>query len=206
MAKKANVVKESKIEPKVTNVEVRIAPINVKTIKIGIKGKSPLLMDKMPDETKMAILAKQTGVTKTNKQLRDVAKEQMRAVHLTPSGKIGFPSAGFKSGMIESTSFVGDKMFSKKLLKGVKIMNGPIIPIDFKKQSVLEHSIGANTKFSPQFEDWKCELHIQYDGNNISAQDLVILLNYAGFYYGIGIWSPRSKCGGDFGMYEVATK
>ena len=29
---------------------------------------------------------------------------------------------------------------------------------------------------------------------------------YAGFYYGIGIWSPRAKCGGKYGMYEVYKK
>ena len=191
---------------KENKIEVRISPINVKTLKVGIKGKTPLLMDRFPDEAKKQILAKQTGITKSGKQLRDIQKEQLEAIHTTPDGKVGFPSAGFKSGMIESTSFVGDKMFSKKLLKGVKIMNGHIIPIKFKKQDVLEHSIGSNTKFTPQFHDWECELHLQYDGNNISAQDLVILLNYAGFYYGLGIWSPRSKCGGDFGMYEVKIK
>jgi len=189
---------------KENKIEVRITPINVKTLKVKIKGKTPLLMDKMPEDTKRAILAKQTGVTKSSKKLvRDIKKEQQEAIHTTEDGKIGFPSAGFKAGMIEATSFVGDKMFSKKLIKGVKILNGPVIPIDFEKQDILEHSIGSNVKFTPQFHDWKCELHFQYDGNNISAQDLVILLNYAGFYSGLGIWSPKSKCGGDFGMYEV---
>ena len=52
-------------------------------------------------------------------------------------------------------------------------------------------------------EDWECELVIQFDQNNISPNDLVNLLNYAGFYYGIGVWSPRAKCGGKYGMYEV---
>ncbi len=191
---------------KTTKKEVKIAPINVQSCIIKVKGKSPLLMDRFPDEAKAAILAKQSGVAKSNKKMvRDVEKEQQEAIHVTADGEVGFPSAGFKAGMIEATSFVGDKMFSKKLIKGVKIMNGPIIPIGFTSQDILEHSIGSNTKFTPQFHDWECELHLRYDANNVSAQDLVLLLNYAGFYSGLGIWSPRSKCGGDFGMYEVAT-
>jgi len=185
--------------------QVTIAPINVSSAVVKINGKTNLLIDKMPQEVKNDILGKQTGISKSNKKIRDIKKESLQAIHYTADGKIGFPAGGFKSGMIESTSFVGDKFFSKKLLKGVKILNGPIVPIKFKKQDILEHSIGPNTKFTPQFHDWSCELELQFDENNISIQDLITLLNYAGFYYGLGIWSPRSKCGGDFGMYEVET-
>ncbi|MAG77181.1 MAG: hypothetical protein CL811_10535 [Colwelliaceae bacterium] len=183
--------------------EITIAPINVCSAVVKIKGKTPLLMDKMPQDVKDAILGKQTGVTKTNKQLRDTKKEVIDAIHYTAEGKIGFPSAGFKAGMIESTSFVGDKFFSKKLIRGIKVLNGPIIPIKYDKQDILEHNVGPNTKFSPQFHNWECELDIQYDANNTCIQDIITLLNYAGFYYGLGMWSPRCRSGGDFGMYEV---
>jgi len=46
---------------------------------------------------------------------------------------------------------------------------------------------------------------VQFDANNITAQDILTLANYAGFYVGVGAWRPKCKDGGsgNFGMYEV---
>ena len=190
-------------------IEVAIQPINVGTITVKLNGKTPLLMDRFPEDVKKGILAKQAGLAKGNKKkIRDTTDEIKEAIHLTSKGAIGFPVFGFKKGMMEATSFVGDKAFSKKLISGaVKIMNVDegLVPIKFKKQTVLEHNIGSQTKFTPCFHDWSCELQIRYDQNNISAQDIVTLLNYAGFYNGVGAWRPKGAGGGsgEYGMYEV---
>ncbi len=199
-------MKNLKQEEKVR--EVSIPAINIVTARYSIVGKSPLLIDRMPEEALKAIEDKQTGKVKSAKKLRDITKEIENAVHYLPDGDVGFPSAGFKAGLIESTSFVGDKMFSKKLIRGIKIMNttNGLVPIKFKKRDVLIHNVGSNTKHTPQFHDWSCELVIQFDKNNVSEQDIALLINYAGFYYGIGMWAPRCQSGGNFGMYELVTK
>ena len=195
-------VKEKKIQ-------VGLQPIRIGTLIVPIKGKSPLLMDKMPQRVKDEILIKQTGISKSNKRkVRDTKEESLEAIHMTSKGQIGFPLEGFKKGMMECTSVVGDKFFSKKLVSGaVKIINAEegLIPIKFKKQDILKHNIGPQTKFTPQFHDWSCELNIQFDQNNISEQDIMTLVNYAGFYVGIGAWRPKGGGGGSgsFGMYEV---
>jgi len=201
-----------KKEEQEQKLEIVVPKLNLGILKVGIKQltSTGLLMDRFPEEIREQILIKQTSKIRGKKQLRNMDWEYENAVHKLPNGDIGFPAQGFKSAMIESTSFVGSKDFSKKLLKGIQIINSEgndLIPIKYKKISKLKHypKLG-NTKISPYLEDWECELVIQYDQNNISPQDLVNLLNYAGFYYGIGIWSPRAKCGGKFGMYEVKTK
>lgn len=197
---------------KETKIEIKLEPIRVETLTLKIIGKTPLVMDRFPDSAQDQILAKQTGVAKSaKKKSRDTKAEIKDAIHVTSTGKIGFPAAAFKFGMMESTSFVGDKFFSKKLVSGsVKIINAVdgLIPIKYKKQSVLRHNIGHNIKFSPQFEGWEAELKIQFDANNISPHDIVTLCNYAGFYIGVGAWRPKCAKGGsgEFGMYEVKTK
>lgn len=196
---------------KENKVEIKIDTLNIGTIKVPIKGKVPLLMDRMPDETKKEILAKQSGVTKSNKKkVRDTKEESIKAIHVSSKGEIGFPSYGFKKGMMECTSFVGDKYFSKKLVQGIRIVNSVdgLIPISFSKQDILIHSIGSQTKFTPQFHNWSCELIIQYDQNNLCAEDIIRLLNYAGFYVGVGAWRPKGRDGGsgEYGMYEVEQK
>lgn len=197
---------EKKIsKKKVVEEPIRVQQINLSVVSFKITGTSPLLMDKFPDEAKKQITEKQMGKSQTKKKPRDIEKEMQEAVHKTQEGDIGFPAIGFKAGLIESTSFIGDKFFSKKLLKGIQIINSVdgLVPIKFKKQDILEHSIQSNTKYTPQFHEWNCILQIQFDENNISKQDLANLINYAGFYYGVGIWSPRCKSGGNYGMYKL---
>jgi hypothetical protein len=197
---------EIKKKPEVKEVGIQIQQINLSTVNFKIVGTSPLLIDKMPSETLKEIEDKQSGKSQVKKKIRDIDKEIERAIHKTHDGKIGFPAAGFKNGLIESTSFVGTKDFSKKLLRGIQIVNAidGLIPIEFKKQVICVHNVKSNTKHTPQFNDWSCVLQIQFDKNNISTEDLATLINYAGFYYGVGIWSPRCKSGGSYGMYKLA--
>lgn len=188
--------------------KIEIQAINKKEVTVQIVGKTPLLMDRFPEAVKDAILAKQTGLAKAGKKtVRNTKKETIEAIHVTNKGKTGFPAAGFKKAMMGVTSFVGDKFFSKKLVMGLQIVNTEdgLILIKSRKQDVLQHNIGHNVKFSPQFHDWSCELKIQYDANNIGADDIVTLLDYAGFYCGVGAWRPCCKDGGtgNFGMFEV---
>jgi len=203
-----------KVEKKEVKKEIKLQPIRVNTCKLKIKGKTALVQNRFSDETKDQILAKQTGTSKSNKKrVRDIEEEIVSSIHFIDQkkGLIGTPAEGFKKGMMESTSFVGDKFFSKKLIMGaVRIINAQngLVPIKFKKQTVLEHNVAHNVLFNPQFHDWETELHIQYDANNISPQDIALLLNYAGFYVGIGMWRPKCRDGGsgNFGMYEVVAK
>ena len=37
----------------------------------------------------------------------------------------------------------------------------------------------------------------------VGKTTLANMINYAGFYYGVGIWSPRCKSGGSYGMYKL---
>ncbi len=189
----------------VKKIEVNIEPIRTQILKVPIRGKTALLMDKFPEDVKQEILQKQSGSSQKMKKIRNIDKEVEDAIHYTQDRKgIGFPAFAFKAGMVECTAFVGNTKYpTKKLLRGIKIINAidGLVPIKFKKKDILEHSVGSNTKFTPRFHDWSCELHIEFDKNNLSEGDLIYLINYAGYYYGIGSWSPR--CGGDYGFYEV---
>lgn len=136
-----------------------------------------------------------------------MGQEVEEAIHKTMDGQIGYPMAGFHKGMIESTSFVGDKFFSKKLVSGaikIKAIDG-LIPIKFEKRDIYTRQVLHSTKVSPRFHGWSAELIIEYDKNNIAPQDIVTLLTYSGYYYGIGADRPKGRDGGSgvHGMYEV---
>lgn len=212
MVTKKKVVKKKLVKKEVEKKKIVVEGLNLQTIKLNIVGKRPLLMDKFTDAAKDAILDKQMGISKSNKKRTRVIQTEIdSAIHKTSTGKVGFPEVGFKRGMMECTSFIGDKFFSKKLIQGaVQIMNAQdgLILIKSKKQDVLKHNIQHNIKFTPQFHDWSCELVISYDANTIAPTDIIKLLDYAGHYVGIGAWRPKSGGGGSgtYGMYEVKKK
>jgi len=180
--------------------------LDIQVMDVMIRGRSPLIMSKFSEETKKDILSKQQGVKVIKKKVRDIKKEVEDATHKTQSGKVGFPFYGFKKGMIETTSFIGDKKFSKKLVSAIQILNveDGLIPIEFKKRGQIEHFVNPNTLFSPIFYEWSCKLQIAFDSNNVSAGDVINLLNYAGYYVGLGCWRPKGKDGGSgvYGMYN----
>jgi hypothetical protein len=192
--------------------KIELPSLNLKEVTIPIVGRTPLLMDKFPKEAKEMILAKQMGISKTSgKKIRNAKEEIEHAVHKTNKGKVGFPTDAFKRGMMDCVTLVGNKMFSKKLVQGLQIVNGEdglVVLEGGYKQDVLEHNIKHTTKFSPQFHNWKCKLVIRFDANNISENDIATLLNYAGFYVGVGAWRPKGRDGGTgtYGMFEVENK
>jgi len=59
--------------------------------------------------------------------------------------------------------------------------------------------------FKAEYIEWEATLHILFDNNNISATDIINLLNIAGWYSGIGSRRPE-KNGGAYGRYRVAAQ
>jgi len=69
----------------------------------------------------------------------------------------------------------------------------------------LKHWIRHNVKFSPMLKDWKTTLEIDYDPDNITADDIVNCLDVSGKMIGIGAWRPMCTDGGSgtYGQYQV---
>jgi len=53
----------------------------------------------------------------------------------------------------------------------------------------------------PMFVGWKCILPVQFDGNVINQEQIINLINYAGWHIGVGAWRPQNM--GTYGRFEV---
>jgi hypothetical protein len=204
--------------PRKKKVE-RIPPlikIRIKTMKIPINGRTNFIMNKLSDKVRKGILAKQTGKNIKPKQQRNLSQEVQDAIHKLSNGNVGFPASGFQTCIVEmAKSKHLDIGVDGKLVKGaVRICSedpSGNIPIKFEKMEVQETwGRGGDRKGTPltivrpQFINWSCILPIQYDSTLITAEQIINLLNYAGWHIGMGAWSPRN--GGTFGMFEVDVK
>ena len=180
---------------------VNIQPLIKKTMTVKIRGVTPLLMSKM-DMISVDNIKRKKNSQMVVKDTRSEDQKTKDKIHYTPDGKPRIPGATFMKGMVECAPYI-DGLDKKRVTTSVTIV-GDIVPIKFKKQSVHE-TWGINAGMSkapkiirrPMFSDWECELDLMFNSTNISAEQVVNLLNWSGFQMGVGGW--RKQKGGAFG-------
>ena len=201
MAKESSPKKKSSREEK-----VELLPLIPKTMRIKVVGDTPLLSHNFGATAKQSILDKQTHKAKLREK-RNPKKEVEEATYFTEDGKDGFPASGFKKGMTEVAPYLPN--LDKKKVRGSVQIVGNIVPLKYKSKVTNESTVRINRglsgdiRFRPEYREWSCELIIKFNESLISAEQIVNLLNYAGFHIGVGDWRPEKN--GSFGMYHVET-
>ncbi len=191
--------------------QIVIPPIKTKTIEVTIVGKN-LLMQKQDPNVAIDIDKKASNQV-VSKDTRPESEKVASKIHYTPDGNIGFPSSGIKNGMLAVAPRInGPRNFPCKTdINQCIHFESEIIPLKYKEH--LEHSCtvyrkSGTSKFPtlcirPLFTKWSMKLKIEYNSEIFSAQQIIHLLNWAGYHCGLG--SYRKENGGPFGGYEVTS-
>lgn len=186
--------------------KVEIQKLVKTNVKIPICGTSPLLIEKM-DMSVVRTYDDKKSLKVVKKDTRSEKDKLPNKIHYTENGNVGFPASGFMIGMVEVAPKLG---LYKKDVRGAVRIAGNIIPIDFEEQ-VINEAWGRQSGISkapllilrPEFRGWSCELDITFDASVLSMEQLINLVNYAGFHQGLGSWRPEKE--GSYGQYEVKT-
>jgi len=187
---------------------VNFKPLKIGTIKVKIKGKSPFLAEPM-DMTVVERYDKKKSNQVCDKD--DISEEDKvkKKYYFTKDGKIGIPTRSFYNAMIKASSYFFDKSAGgmRNVKEGVTVV-GDIMPLKFSSQEVLTHwgRTSGMTK-SPRkimrnaFNDWSCTLTIEYNQSQMSVEQIINILNWAGFHIGVGAF--RKEKTGNYGSFEV---
>lgn len=190
---------------------VNFKPLELGTLKIKVVGDSPYL----PEPMDMQVLERYNQIkSKQNYKKDDISEEEKvkAKFYIDENGKNGIPTRAFYNSMIRGSSYLFDikQGGMRNIREGVTIM-GDIVPLNFKKQSVVTHwGRTSGMKGSPRkimrnaFHNWSVELNVQYNKNNLSAEQIINVLNWAGFHIGVGGF--RKEKTGNFGQYHVEFK
>lgn len=188
--------------------DVNIRPLQLETISIEVEGTTALLMNQLGEEVQDDIESKyQKGEVKAKKKAQDILKHVEEKIHRLPDGTVCFPSPAFKRG-IEDAAIELDGMTKKQVDRGMRFLVQKV-PILFEEQVINKtwgRKSGRNRApyliYRPEFRNWSCVLHIEFDSTVITPQAIITLLNHAGYYSGLGDWRPG--LGGDYyGIYRV---
>jgi hypothetical protein len=184
---------------------VNIPAMELRLVQLEIKGDSALVMHKFSEKSIKQIEDKQQKKAKSGRESRNPEEECERSIHRDIDGDICFPANGFKSAAVRAASDVDLKMTDMR--RAVHIIGETIkIKGDEPLMRTDTVKIGMGTtdiRYRPQINNWSCVLPIQYNSSVISLEQIVNLLNVAGFGVGIGEMRPEKKGGFTFGMFHV---
>lgn len=198
---------------------IEIKPLNIKTAEITIVGDGDLILNKMND-----VNAKEL-IDKRKDKAKDTAKPNpweaiITSMHWYNGKPTDFSEEGLSQALKENspciTGFGLKKSFGQAVVQnkidtyatkfnaGVNIIaKGDLVPIRFAEHHIDEKLMSPK-KGSPvlvylnRFSGWSATFTIQYTENAFSIEQIVNIINLAGFGNGIG--SGRSS---GYGRYHV---
>lgn len=201
-------------------VRIEIQPPNFKAITLRIEGSAPLMLHKFSEKMRKQIEEKQTATSKTTAKRapKDYAAEFHAARYLDGKKRDGVPAGAIRAAMIAACRTVDGLPMTKAkgaffiVAQGHDVTDGtPLVLIQGKPKHdtrpVRLESGVADMRNRPRYDDWACDLTIQYDADMLSANDVANLLARAGAQVGIGELRPQgpNSYGGDFGTWHVKT-
>ena len=201
---------------------ITIHPIELGLIKIRLEGKASYMSSAFTDEKIQVIMDKASGAAssiKGQKKLRDFAQEFKETMYVMPNkkwnenalkkpnGTFCFKSRAIEQAFVSSCRHISTKKMSEH--KGVINITQEFIPFTKYKNITRRfqgvpcggNKGGTTVCVYAEIIDWECELSLEYNKNRMGAEEIINMLDLAGFHVGIG--SRRPENGGRFGTFRV---
>lgn len=204
--------------PEISPIEtIVIQRIKPKIIEVEIVGTSPLVVCRWSEKAKREILDKQMKKAKQAKEARSPEDEYKAALYVdVKEGWTGVPAVGMKGALVNACRAVdGLPMTVAKRVFFVvgqgKTADGvDIIRINGKHHMWenpvrIDNGKTASLAFRPRYEEWSMKFMIEMLSNMISPEQVVNLVELAGFIEGLCEWrpgAPKSNTG-SFGRFKL---
>jgi hypothetical protein len=191
---------------------IMLPTLDIRTLEVRIVGDSELIVHRWSEKAKKELLDKQMGIASAGREKKIPEQDYWDSLyHLVPGQtfphkdgyRYGFPTIAFKNASVEACTSLG-KSITKVMARQAFHMVGELVEIQgiphMREDMVRLNGQTADIRFRGAFFPWACLLTIRYNARVLSEQQVVNMLNTAGFACGTGEW--RSECGGSFGAFH----
>lgn len=198
---------------------IELKPLNNRMMEVTIVGDSDLVLNKMNDVTARDLTDKRKDKAKSNEK-PNMWEQIITSMHWYNGKPTDFSEDGLRKALEENAPCITDfglkKSFADMVVRGeidkystkfnanVNLLNkGGLVPIKFAEHFVDEKLMSPK-KGSPvlvhlnRFSGWSATFTVSYMETVFSAEQIINIINMAGF--GIGIGSGRTS---GFGRYHV---
>jgi hypothetical protein len=151
---------------------------------------------------------KQQKKAKPAKAAKDPVEDYNGARYLMEDGRDGLPPRMFKQALVDAASFVDG--ITKVMLRGAVMVNmgEELVPIEYDgDEPVMREDVvrlqgqTADLRYRPEYRNWRVRLKIRYNARLLSAEQVLHLLNIAGFSVGVGESRPQRN--GEWGCFHI---
>jgi hypothetical protein len=188
---------------------VNLKPINRERIVITIEGTTVLIHHKWAEKALREIREKKGGKKTRERSICNPEQEGQDAAYMTADGRFGVPLLAIKSAIISAAH--KDIGIEKTLVRKALFIRSEdpsmVLPMRCETPTIREDFVrvgqgGTDLRYRPEFAaGWEVDLDIEYDAEFLNPNDIVNLIERAGFGVGICEWRPEK--GGEFGRFRV---
>ena len=193
-------------------MEVKLKPIVPKKISFWIKGMSPIIQHAWPEKSLAQMRMTATERRKQPKVARDPEGEADSAMYKLKDGTPACPMLAVKASLIGAAH--KDLGIEKTLVRKALFLPssdyepGLLGQLHYDSVEIREDIVRigvqqTDLRYRPEFSGWSVNVILEVDTDLINEQDIVNLVNRAGFSVGIGEWRPEK--GGEYGRFEFDT-
>jgi hypothetical protein len=204
------------------NPVINIPAMQIQTFDLKIVGDSPFICHAWSEKAKLMMLQKQQKKASAGKEIRNPMREYANTLYwlsekpdienmtdeeiwnATQEGRFGFPTVAFKAAAVDA-GYQQGILDKKTTARGAFHIIGEFAEIEGKpsiREDMARIGMGtADLRYRAEFKEWSTVLHIRLNSNAMSMEQVVNLMNVAGFACGIGDW--RVAKDGTYGMFHV---
>lgn len=154
----------------------------------------------------------ETITDKCTNEKREVVTEDLFEQALNEGAKFGFPANSFKMAANSAAYRLG-WVKNQMELRGAYFLNaedgGELAEIKgcvpALREDVVKIGMGtADLRYRPIFENWYCDMILEYNkSGSMPLSDIISCIEAGGYSVGVGEWRPERD--GAFGKYHVET-
>jgi hypothetical protein len=184
---------------------ITLPKLDVRRLNVRIVGDSELIVHHWSAKAIKEMLDKQMGVATAGKEKKDPHQDYLDSLYPYPGGGYGFPAIAFKNAAVEACTSLGKsvtKVAARQafhvMAELVKIKGEPRMREDMVR---IGMSKTADIRYRAGFKEWETTVAIRYNARALTDEQILNLLNTAGFAVGVGEW--RSERDGSYGLFHV---
>jgi hypothetical protein len=185
---------------------VVLPPLQIETVNVTLIGDTPLIVHRWSEKSKRQMLDKQMKRASAGKEAKDPERDFRESLYVLEDGSYGFPIIGFKAAAVTACTSIGS--MTKVAARQAFHVDGEFAVIEGDEPTMREDMVRvgmgtADIRYRGEFKNWFTTIAVKFNANVMSAEQILNLMQTAGFAVGVGEWRPERD--GQFGRFHVAT-
>lgn len=189
--------------PPTINKPMKLPELDIRTVKIKIVGMpgSSLICHAWGEKAKRQMLDKQMMIASEGKEAKDPEADFKSSLYYLPDHtevkpSYGFPAIAFKAAAVTACTSLGKSITKVQARQAFHVV-GDMVKIEGDPPTMREDMVRigmgktADIRYRGEFKNWWCILTIRYNARVLSDEQILNLLNIAGFAVGVGEWRPE---------------